>query len=570
MTRRILFVSVVTLVAGAAIALAISLPPRAAPAVAPAFAVSRPVVRGAYHVHSVRSDGTGTLDEIASAAARAGLQFVIVTDHGDGTRPVEPPTYRSGVLVVDGVEISTTDGHYVAVGMPTATYPLGGDATAVIDDVRHFGGFGIVAHPDSPKPALQWRAWDTRFDAIEWLNADSEWRDEFWASLGGMLLVYPFRPVESLGALLDRPRGVLKQWEALLPHRRVVAVAGADAHARLGFRQATDPYEDRVLARIPSYETSFRAFTNHVIVGQPFRGDAAADAEMLMASLRGGHVFTSIDALASLSAFEARAISGNVVASPGAYLDIHGPVTIEASIAARPGTRLALLRDGDPVYETRESTLRIDVGQEPGAYRIEAWLPSRDATTAVPWVMANPFYVGLRERHTAAARRGERPSATTRAAISTEAWSAEASEGSTSRLQPITLPDGTPAVEWHFALAGGARGAQFAALRFPVSGGLANHDRLQLRAESDRPVRVWAQLRTTPSSGARRWGQSFFVHRDLSPIELEFAAFRPLGEGSAARPPLDQIDSLLLVVDTVNSAPGSAGRIAITDLWFAR
>ena len=52
-------------------------------------------VAGAYHVHTTRSDGSGTLDEIAAAAARAGLHFVILTDHGDGTRPPDPPVYRA-------------------------------------------------------------------------------------------------------------------------------------------------------------------------------------------------------------------------------------------------------------------------------------------------------------------------------------------------------------------------------------------------------------------------------------------------------------------------------------------
>ena len=43
---------------------------------------------------------------------------------------------------------------------------------------RRLGGFGIVAHPDSAKPGLRWRDWDAQFDAMEWLNADTEWRDE--------------------------------------------------------------------------------------------------------------------------------------------------------------------------------------------------------------------------------------------------------------------------------------------------------------------------------------------------------------------------------------------------------
>ena len=65
-------------------------------------------IPGVIHVHSVRSDGRGTPDEIAEAAARAGLKFVVITDHGDGTRAPEPPAYRHGVLCLDAVEISTS------------------------------------------------------------------------------------------------------------------------------------------------------------------------------------------------------------------------------------------------------------------------------------------------------------------------------------------------------------------------------------------------------------------------------------------------------------------------------
>src|SRR4051812_10838062 len=107
----------------------------------------RRTVAGAFHVHSTRSDGTGDRGAIAAAAARAALRFVVFTDHGDATRPPDPPIYLHGVLCVDGVEISTNQGHYIALDLSAAPYPLSGDATAVVEDVRRLGGFGIAAHP---------------------------------------------------------------------------------------------------------------------------------------------------------------------------------------------------------------------------------------------------------------------------------------------------------------------------------------------------------------------------------------------------------------------------------------
>ena len=100
---------------------------------------------------------------VAAAAARAGLQFVIFTDHGDGTRAPEPPAYLSGVLCIDGVEISTNGGHYVALGLPRTPYPLGGEPSAVVEDVARLGGFGFAAHPDSPRPELAWTDWTAPF-----------------------------------------------------------------------------------------------------------------------------------------------------------------------------------------------------------------------------------------------------------------------------------------------------------------------------------------------------------------------------------------------------------------------
>ena len=63
------------------------------------------VLRGAFHVHTTRSDGALDKDAVAAAAARAGLQFAVFTDHGDATDPPDPPAYIHGVLCIDGVEI---------------------------------------------------------------------------------------------------------------------------------------------------------------------------------------------------------------------------------------------------------------------------------------------------------------------------------------------------------------------------------------------------------------------------------------------------------------------------------
>ena len=101
------------LLAAVAVWIALSLPP-ARIALPPPAADAAATVPGVFHVHTNRSDGRSSPEEIAAAAARAGLKFVIFTDHGDGTAKPAAPAYHDGVLCIDGVEVSTRGGHYIA------------------------------------------------------------------------------------------------------------------------------------------------------------------------------------------------------------------------------------------------------------------------------------------------------------------------------------------------------------------------------------------------------------------------------------------------------------------------
>src|SRR5687767_1309881 len=242
-------------------------------------ASSSTTVRGSFHIHTNRSDGSGSPDAVAAAAARAGLHFIVLTDHGDGTRTPDAPQYRDGVLVIDAVELSTQSGHYIAIGMPQAPYPLRGEGRDVAADVRRLGGLGIVAHPDSAKAGLRWTDWNAEVDGLEWLNADTEWRDERRVQLVRALARYPLRPVETLASLLDRPDTTLERWDAIAQKRPVVALAGADAHARAGWMDDdAQDYRRGWFLRMPSYEASFRTFAMRVALERPLANNAAADA----------------------------------------------------------------------------------------------------------------------------------------------------------------------------------------------------------------------------------------------------------------------------------------------------
>ena len=532
------------------------------PGVTPGLAAP---IRGAIHIHTRRSDGSGTLDDVAAAAARAGLQFVIVTDHGDGTRAPDPPVIRSNVLVVDAVEISTWGGHVLALGLPQSPYPLGGDARAVIEDIARLGGFSIIAHPVNDKPTAQWVEWTAPFDGMEWLNLDSEWRDESVATLARVVLAYPFRHVESLGLLLDRSDPAMARWDALTRRRRVAAVAGADAHARVGFNPE-QPYRRGVSIPVPGYEALFRTFS--IALPQlTLSGDAAADAAAVIGEIRAGRLFSSVDAIAARPAFSFTGTSGAHRVSGGDVLPIDGPVTLRVAVQAPVNARISLFKDGVPAREAAAPSLEHDAAVEPGVYRVEVSLPTAPGRPEVPWIVSNPIYVGYPAVAPAAPGRGRAKESTS---VYTDGpatgWTVEHSASAQAVLDVVKNVGGTQ-LELRYALSGTASASPYAAIVAPVGSAFQAHTRLSFTALADKPMRMSVQLRVPAGqAGGERWQRSVYVDETPREITVFFDETTPVGATTTRRPALNEVQSLLFVVDTVNTAPGTAGRVILDSI----
>ncbi|MSO36493.1 MAG: hypothetical protein EXQ54_08705 [Acidobacteria bacterium] len=531
-----------------------------------------PTVRGAYHIHSDRSDGSGSVDDIAAAAARAGLQFIIITDHGDGTRVSDVPRYRHGVLVIDAVELNTAGGHLVALGLAATPYPLAGTAADVLADVRRLGGFGIAAHPDSPRPSLRWTAWDVEVDGLEWINADSGWRDESGLALARAVLSFGLRPAAAMAALLDRPTDLLARWDAMGATQSVPALAAADAHARLGLRQETDPDVSALHLPLPGYEPAFRTFSNHVVLDQPLTGDGPADAAVVLTALKQGRSFTVVDALATPGGLEFTATGAGRTARMGDSISMDRGVELRARVSGPSGTTLRLLRNGSLVQETSEAELVVRPS-DAGVYRLEARTPGAPGVPAVPWLLSNPIYVGLPRVLAATGDDGVTPRS--RIPARTTQVTAEKGVGDVSELVAARIADARerrltdePPIGWRFALANGMASGQFAALQLPVAGSLAVFDRVRFTVKSASPVRAWVQLRA--GAETERWGRTFYADTRERVVDLPLRSFLPIGATSTTAPALDRIDSLLLVVDTLNNRPGATGSMTIAEVAFVR
>ena len=577
--KKLLLVTA-ALAAAVAVLVSVSLPPRRL-AVPP-----QPdgTVPGILHVHTKASDGIGGPDEIAAAAARAGLKFVVFADHGDATRQPDPPVYRSGVLCLDGVEISTTGGHYIAIDMPQAPYPLGGEPRDVAEDVRRLGGFGIAAHPDSPKPQLRWNDWSVPVDAIEIVNLDTSWRQ--WAhqanapadpaSAGSLrwparrrllaaLAAYPFRPSETIGSLVQTG-GVVQPWAALAAGRRVVMLAGADAHARLGLR--ADPADSAWALPFPAYESSFRTMSVHVSPEEPLTGNADADAARLMRAIRAGHVYTALDSVATPPSLDIVATNARGTARPGDQLAPAGPVTLHVRSNA-PASFTTVVWNGATRVgaDHREQDFTVVAPEGTGVYWVE--VRASDRPSDVAWLTSNPVYV--REVSVAASEARRSTAATTQALFdgrSGAGWRVEHDPTSLAAVEVAPMVGGAE-LRFRFGLSGGSLVGQVAALVADTPNGVASADRVTFTIRAEQPMRVSVQLRTG-GGAADRWARSVYVDATEQEHTIFFDDLRPVGQATTNTPPLAEVRNMLFVVDTINTRPGTSGRIWIKRAALAK
>ena len=548
---------------------AITLPPKRVAIEAP---LPPTAVAGAYHIHTTRSDGAGTPDEVAAAAAKAGLRFAILTDHGDATRPPDAPRYFQGVLMIDAVEISTVEGHVVALGLPgAAPYRLGGEARDVIEDIHRLGGFAIVAHPDSPRAELSWRnpefgpgapgrpargrATGTDLagaDGLEWLNADSEWRGDSWPQLLNAVLHVPFRPAESFAQLFHRPETTLRRWDALTRRANVIGLSAVDAHG--------------LVAGL--YTSTFRSFAQAVILDGPLSGDAAADAQRVIAALRAGHAFSVITGLAGLALPQLTAGDNTRTVSIGERLTSpSGHVRIAASIPAALGARVVILHNGREVAAGM-GRAEVPGDAEPGAYRLEAWLGAGQT----PWIVTNPVYVDptgavpspppALPRTPAAG--GPPASVVVPLAFGPE-WTIERGPSSSGS---VANASGGLVFEYSVGVKDPAR--DYVALARSMGDSTESFDRIEFTASASAPMRLFVEFRLPGGRDGERWSHSIYLDATPRPIIVRMASVTPVGFTATRRPIVARVKSILFVIDTLNTAPGSHGVIHLSGVRLVR
>jgi hypothetical protein len=432
--------------------------------------------------------------------------------------------------------------------MQPSPYPLGGEPAAVVEDVKRLGGFGIVAHPDSPKSELAWKDWDVPFDGIEWLSADSEWRDESRARLARVLFDYVLRPGPALALLLDRPVATFKHWDEAIQHRRVVGLAGVDAHGGIGRGMEEGGKRRPALGTIPSYEASFRTFTTTAVLDRPLTGDPVWDSRELVEAIRRGNVFTVIDA----------------IASPG-FINVRpeDPLFAFVHVAMPAGGKLFVVqggRDLGPLKVGSEGkyTFRTDPGS--GATRFEVRVPGAPGTPPVPWLVTNPIY---RLPPDNGGARPPKPELSV-PVNETASWHVEKDPESIA----TTTVSGAE-VRLDYTLASGPRHSQFAAAVVDIQDRPVSFSALTFSLVAAAPARVSVQLRYA-IGGGERWAKSVYADTDKREARVSVDQMVPADFQQGSAPSTLTARSLLFVVDLTNARPGDSNSIRIGDVRFVK
>lgn len=448
--------------------------------------------------------------------------------------------------------------------MHKAPYPLAGEVRDIVSDIARMGGMSIAAHPSSAKPGLRFSEWTSPFDGLEWLNGDSESRDEPWDRLARVLFTYPFRPSESLATMLDRPDVVLRRWDALTARRRVVALPGADAHARVDLT-GSDRAAGGLWLGVPGYAAMMGTFSV-TAPGLRFSKDAEKDAGALLESLRSGHVYSTVDAIATPAAVSFRAVRAGTSWRAGDLIPPgDGDIELQVEHGGPPGSRIVLIKDGATEAAEQGSALRRSVPATRAVYRVEIHVPSAPGDPPVPWVVTNPLYI--RAQDEAAAPRAEAAQQVVRyEGGAADEWRTETSSRSKAALDVVRSESGTQLL-MRWAIGGTAAESPYAAFVMPAGPALSGSDRVMFIGRADRPMRLSVQFRTADGD---RWRRSVYLDDQQRPVTVFFDDVRAVG--GTSRPRLDPgaVRDVLFVVDTANMKPGAAGQVWIDDVRYGR
>ena len=344
------------------------------------------------HMHTRYSDGHVSHDQIAQAAFKAGIDVALITDHYVWVDGPEEFYRKDGrkVLLLVGEEVHDQarlpqKSHLLIFGADRELAIYAYDPQLLLDKVNQSGGLAILAHPaDPPAPAIgetdiTWEDWDANgFHGLEVWNWFSEFKGHIKSKLHA--IYYAYNPSQS--ACNADPQVLRKFDELIAAGRKLVAVAGSDAHAlpaRIGpLRRTLFPFEFH-----------FRTVNMHLLLPRPLGDDSTLDAALIYDALRQGHCFIGYDLPASTRGFRLTVHAKEKIGTMGDEFSVQGGITLQIRLPKR--AECIVLKDGIPVKTFFNRELCTYITAEPGIYRVEAYMHYKGRRRG--WIYSNPVYI---------------------------------------------------------------------------------------------------------------------------------------------------------------------------------
>jgi hypothetical protein len=359
---------------------------------------------GIIHVHSRYSDGGGTVPEIAAAAEKAGMDFVVLTDHNSSQARKEgfEKNYGKVDLFVE-MEASTHSGHLISFFSHTTARNL---SDPELRDLayKHYlgvdtrpGMFVITAHPSNIKNP--WNNFDRFSEGLEVVNFDSSWQRQLSESVidfTSTLASYAFNEYLSSLRFFQIYPNDLMSWDTMnsvTPGH--FAVLAQDTHSKLKF-------SENFFFNWPTYEQTFKLASNAVYLKDPAEKDFEKRKAQIYQSIKEGKVAIVFQSVYPFNGNDWYVECGKKIYRMGETLSpskdscefvIQTPKNFPYSKVLR------LIKNGEVTKEvtTRSAEARLPL-EGTGTFRLEVWAKPRTLfrlllNRDVPYVLYNPIYV---------------------------------------------------------------------------------------------------------------------------------------------------------------------------------
>lgn len=360
--------------------------------------VHRPAQNGYYdyqgviHFHTNYSgDATGTFEEIAAAANRQNVDFMISTDHNT-LKPFDDRKegWYQKTLILVGEEISLDEGYLLAFNIQYLKRLPDEKTEEIVDDILNQGGILFIAHPNHPK--WKWRSENEKgFTGEEVLDFADQWYTASPFSLIKGLSYYPFNPSAAFFQLYQRPEETLKGWDIRIANRKMVGIFAPDFHQAVRIsREIKIPFPpaDRVLP----------IAHDHILLKTPFSGNLIDDRKKIYDAIRMGHLYFAMDMIGDATGFFFSARQENQQAWMGDQLP--SGILTYFSVKLPPAadgkeTLIRVIKNGETFLTSREKNFQFEA-QGDGAYRVEVERPIPTFfgfNKNVVWIYSNPIYL---------------------------------------------------------------------------------------------------------------------------------------------------------------------------------